>query len=94
VIVNEFRTLHDEVWFATVSQVKRDGFERGPARVIPTGKKGLEVDQGVGKTPSKLIRKRVESSKPSGPGGAGLPLSIGKPAAGSTARLAAAAPRE
>jgi hypothetical protein len=30
VIVNEFRTLYDEVWFATASQVKRDGFELGP----------------------------------------------------------------
>jgi hypothetical protein len=46
VIVNEFRTLHDEVWFATASQVKRDGFELGPSRVIPTGKKGPEVNQG------------------------------------------------
>jgi hypothetical protein len=88
VIVNEFRTLHDEVWFATASQVKRDGFELGPSRVIPTGKKGPEVDQGL-KDAVRLIRKRVESSKPSEPGGAGLPLSIGKPAAGLTASVAA-----
>jgi hypothetical protein len=46
VIVNQFRTLHDEVWFATASQVKRDGFELGPSGVIPTGKKGPEVDHG------------------------------------------------
>jgi hypothetical protein len=58
VIVNEFRTVHDEVWFATASQVKRDGFEFGPSRVIPTGKTGPEVDQGVGKTADVVARIR------------------------------------
>ena len=46
VVVNEFRTLHDDVWFATASQVKRDGFELGPSRVIPTGKKGRRSIRG------------------------------------------------
>ena len=70
-IVNEFRTLHDEVWFPTASQVKRDEFELGPSRVIPTGKRGRRWIRGVAKTRSKLIRKRVEFIEAYEPGGAG-----------------------